>query len=142
MSWEYGQRSGEWVLGGIVRAIGYSGAPPTWGDGGVRQDGRNNPDMQEVAGVGPIPRGAWAMVEMVENHPTLGAYCIRLEPMPGTETFGRDHFWVHGESVTKRPHYSSHGCPVVPGAEKRRGIWESGDRTVVVVRGDEPQGIA
>lgn len=131
------QRTGEWVHDNIVKAVGYSGGPASWHDAGAAVDGRNNPDMERVPNVGPLPRGLWAMVELIPHHPTLGDYVIRLEPLEGTETWGRGDFAIHGPNAAKAPGYSSHGCPVIerPGRER---IWTSGDHVVEVVRGDEP----
>jgi hypothetical protein len=52
-------------------------------------------------------------------------------PDPGTETFGRGEFRIHGDSIA-HPGTASHGCIILPRAV-RDAIWRSGDRALEVV---------
>lgn len=96
----YSQRSGAFGGPGIS-ATGYSGH-----DAGV-----NNPDMQEVHGVGPIPRGKWK-IGKPENHPHLGPLAIPLTPCEGTDAFGRSGFFIHGDNQQMN-RTASHGCIIL-----------------------------
>jgi hypothetical protein len=56
---------------------------------------------------------------------------IRLEPLPGTQMFGRPGgFLIHGDNAT---HTASQGCIIVDGAALRAQIWDHGDRDLEVV---------
>ena len=72
--------------------------------------GRNAPAMQAVAGVGPIPKGVWK-IGPAYHHPVLGVLTMDLEPMPGTDTFGRSLFRIHGNDAEND---ASHGCIILP----------------------------
>jgi hypothetical protein len=52
---------------------------------------------------GPLPQGRYSMAPH-ESHPLK----VRLNPLPGTNTFGRGSFEIHGHGDT-----GSHGC-IVP----------------------------
>jgi hypothetical protein len=126
MSWVYRQRSGEMVApDGTVAGVGYSG----YGDN------RNDPEMQSVRGVGPIPQGGWTMVELLRMTDSHGPFVIRLEPMPDTETYGRSGFLIHGDSI-QHPGMGSHGCIILP-RSIREAVWKSGDRSLNVEAGED-----
>lgn len=97
----YSQRTGQ-LSGPGISASGYSG----------HQEGKNNPALETDHGVGPIPRGTWRIGAPVD-HPHLGPRALPLSPAPGTETFGRSGFFVHGDS-SAHPGDASHGCIVLP----------------------------
>jgi len=90
---------------------------------------RNNPDSQHIKNEGPIPRGRWRMTYMQPHHVDLGPLVIHLEPEPGTEVFGRDHFRVHG---TNPRGDASTGCIIIHGGARRQQMWDSGDRIIEV----------
>ena len=50
-SWTYAQRTGDLQQDGKQVSAGYSGA----------NEGKNNPAMEDVPDVGPIPRGDWTI---------------------------------------------------------------------------------
>ena len=118
----YVQKTGELTEDWEHRAWGYAG----------RGEGKNNPDMQSVKGIGPIPVGLYHP-EAPVNHPVVGLYAIRLVPHPDNEMFGRSSFLMHGDS-RQHPGEASHGCIVVDPAT-RRAYWESGDKLLRVVSG-------
>jgi hypothetical protein len=103
-----------------LKARGYAG----------RGDGKNNPDMQHVKGIGPIPEGIYT-IEAPHDSSTTGPYTLRLVPRMGNEMYGRSSFAMHGDSKTA-PGEASHGCPVV-GRTHREAVWESGDHECRVV---------
>jgi hypothetical protein len=92
--------------------------------------GRNNPSLQAAAGIGPIPQGRWRITDRHDS-PNTGPYTLTLAPEPGTATFGRSAFRIHGDSIA-HPGTASHGCIILPRAV-RDTIWRSGDRCLEVV---------
>jgi len=82
-------------------ATGYAGADA----------GKNNPAMQDVKNVGPLPRGKYNITgpECVgtafpcpDCHGATahrhGPYVLRLHPVQGNEMFGRAGFLIHGDN--------------------------------------------
>ena len=122
MPWLYNSRSGKLttLAGPTVIEVGYSGAGA----------GKNNPDMQNVPDVGPIPRGAWTIVGMSLVTADHGPCVLRLAPRIDTETYGRDGFLIHGDSISA-PGSASKGC-IILSRPTREKIWASGDKTLVV----------
>jgi hypothetical protein len=117
--WTYHQGSGLWVGHGL-QWQGYAG----------HGEGKNNPARQAERGVGPIPCGLWSIIGPPQELPSRH-YFLRLEPLPGTEAFGRDGFLLHGDSL-EHPGDASEGC-IVQGPTCRKTVWESGDHVVEVV---------
>jgi Protein of unknown function (DUF2778) len=122
-AWTYSQKSGELDPDGNKVATGYSGAG----------SGKNNPELQNVHNVGPIPQGHWAITGPPADTKTHGPYVLRLTPELETETFGRSGFLMHGDSK-ERPGTASQGCIIVPRAVREQ-VWKSGDRNLKVVTG-------
>lgn len=118
MTWEYNQRTGEMTHNGSHYANGYSGSP----------EGKNDPSKEHVGFVGPIPRGYWRITRHTRSK---GNWTIELEPVAGTNTFGRDAFRIHGDNA-KTLGSSSEGCIIINGANVRRNIFNSGDDILVV----------
>ena len=102
-----------------------------------RDAGKNNPAMENVKGVGPLPCGNYTGVELRDPHQTVGSYAIRLEPDNETRArivaYGRnpDSFFMHGDS-REHPGLASHGCIVMP-RPTREWFWMKTDRRVEVV---------
>jgi hypothetical protein len=92
--------------------------------------GKNNPAMQAAVGVGPIPQGRWTIAGRRDSANT-GPGTLILIPDPGTDTFGRSEFRIHGDSIA-HPGAASHGCIILPRAV-RDAIWASGDRMLQVI---------
>ncbi len=99
----YIQRSGK-LLGkdGVVFAVGYSG----------RNQGKNNPAMQDVQNMGPIPVGLYRIGDAY-THEHLGPLTMNLTPDAANEMFGRGEFRIHGDSKAE-PGMASHGCIIMP----------------------------
>lgn len=116
----YSQSTGRMTLDGKVIGIGYSG----------HDIGKNNPGLQKVHNVGPIPVGMWKISHFF-NHPVLGPNVAALTPEDETETFGRGGFYIHGDSAS-HPGFASHGC-IVQGPIARAAIAESGDTLLQVM---------
>ena len=92
--------------------------------------GKNNPAMQAALGLGPIPQGRWQIVGRRDS-PNTGPCTLVLVPDPGTDTYGRSEFRIHGDSIA-HPGTASHGCIILPRAV-RDAIWASGDRALQVI---------
>lgn len=119
--WIYHQRTGQLIgpRNSHPVAKGYSG----------RDEGKNNPDMQDRKNLGPIPRGKYKITEKFDSK-LRGPFCLRLEPDPGNQMFGRSAFLIHGDSI-KNPGTASQGCIILPRAI-RELIWADGDRDLEV----------
>jgi hypothetical protein len=136
MAWIYEQSTGKLFnpFGALV-GTGYSG-------GGIDPHnletikGKNNPAMQDVHKVGPIPCGTYTICAPVNSH-THGEYAMGLTPDVGNETFGRDHFLMHGDSIP-HPGFASEGC-IIQSHAIRVKVWESGDHRLEVVATMNPQ---
>lgn len=118
MTWTYRQTNGILMKDGEWEATGYSGTG----------EGRNNPAMQNVPDVGPIPVGQYVIGDAYDDPQGLGPCVMHLDPYPNTNTFGRSLFRIHGDNSE---HDASHGC-VILGPATRHLIDASDDRTLVV----------
>lgn len=103
MNWQYKQSTGQLYL------VNDSGNAALFGTGWAgHSEGRNNPAMQNVKGVGPLPRG-WYTIEKAYDHPHLGPITMDLTPDKTNQMFGRDLFRMHGAAAI-HPEMSSDGC--------------------------------
>lgn len=119
MPWTYTRSTGTLSDpdGNIVARNGYSGAG----------DGRNNPAMENVRNVGPIPRGSYR-IGNARHSVRTGAVSMDLTPETGTATFGRSAFMIHGDNLD---HTASTGC-VILGRPVREQINRSADKGLIV----------
>lgn len=79
-------------------------------------DGKNNPEMEAVHNVGPLPKGKYVVGPWEARHGGLGPMVARLIQIEG-ETFGRDGFYIHGAALDPEKYgQESKGCIVVPRA--------------------------
>lgn len=115
--WTYHQHTGTLLHNGAFEGTGYSGT-------GL---GRNNPEAQHLASMGPIPQGAYTIGSAYDD-PHLGPCVMHLDPEPGTDTFGRSLFRIHGDNMR---HDASHGC-IILGPSIRHLIAGSGDKELLV----------
>lgn len=123
MTWTYQIHTGRMTrVPGGQTFVGYSGAGHTW------SEGRNNPAMCHDVGKGPIPPGSYSIGEPHPS-PHTGPYTMNLDALPGTDTFGRSAFRIHGNNAEDD---ASEGCVIMP-PNARKAIWESGDHTLSVV---------
>lgn len=120
MTWTYKQATGSLSHNGNYVATGYSGAG----------DGKNNPAMQDVRNVGPIPVGEYVIDDPCDTR-THGPYVLGLTPAAGNNMCGRSGFLIHGDSVV-HPGTASQGCIIVPRLV-REDIWKSGDTALTVI---------
>lgn len=97
-----------------------------------REQGKNNPDMQNVKGIGPLPVGWYIALQEPADDAVVGKYAIRLSPDRGNEMFGRNSFFMHGDSA-EHPGLASHGCIVMP-REVREWFWNDTEHVIQVIR--------
>ena len=119
--WTYAQKTGNLLQDGKLVATGYSG-------GG---EGKNDPSMQAVHDVGPIPQGNWTIGGPPINTAEHGPFVLTLTADAGTDVFGRSGFLMHGDSVNA-PGTASKGCIIMP-RTAREQVWNSGDTELEVV---------
>ncbi len=119
MPWTYKQSTGELFYNGNFIEKGYSG----------RMTNKNNPDRQQVKGLGPLPRGTYRIAGQTRSK---GPMTIVLSQVSG-DTFGRNSFRIHGERVQGVPGWASEGCIIV-GPGTRRRILDSNDTVLEVIR--------
>jgi hypothetical protein len=122
MSWKYSQSTGELVnpTGSCV-GYGYSG----------NGEDLDRPEDQNVRCHGPIPQGQWTVETFFDDPGGKGPIVAHLTPLPGTETFGRSGFMIHGDNRAAN-HTASEGCVILPRL-LREQIMASNDCTLTVV---------
>lgn len=119
MVWRYSQSTGVLSYNNTKVAIGYAGMGP----------GRNNPQMERVAFVGPLPRGRY-QISAPYRSKNKGPHVMKLDPV-GHIAHGRTEFRIHGDSVDN-PGNASEGCIILPRHVRER-ISASGDTYLEVV---------
>ena len=126
MTWKYEQSTGNlYTPEGERLATGYAG-----GNCGNSPEGVNNPAMQDIHNVGPLPCGMYTF-GTPENNPKLGPFAIPLIPFSGNEMFGRAGFFMHGDTSAMN-HSASEGC-IIMGATTRHTCAASDDKLLQVV---------
>lgn len=130
--WGFEQSTGWWYTPESARlSQGYSGH-------GL---GRNNPEMESVADVGPIPVGLYTiqLITDAAGQPiahkdakgtTLAAPVMRLIPDADNEMYGRTDFLCHGNNATND---ASLGCAIAD-HDTRVTISTSTDNRLQVVK--------
>ncbi len=120
MSWTYHQKTGALMPPNSTNAVGegYSGT-------GV---GRNNPALEWMPEVGPIPAGLWTIGPMNSNHPHLGPDVMALTPV-GHDAHLRTDFFMHGNNITND---ASKGC-IIQAHGVRMMVNSSTDKQLLVV---------
>lgn len=118
--WLYSQRTGElWNGEGQWLASGYSGFG----------SGKNNPNLEDVRNVGPIPRGLYKIGTAYDSS-RVGPCAIPLEPVDH-DCHGRCDFRAHGDSRSN-PGTASKGCIILP-RKIRNQICDSEDKQLKVI---------
>lgn len=123
--WEYSQSTRRLThvdgSGRVTNAgTGYSG----------NGEGLNNPAMQHVLNVGPIPQGTYDIGQQRDS-PNTGRGILPLTPQAGTDTYGRDSFQIHGDN-SQGNQSASRGCMIF-NRNVRDQISNSGDNVLRVV---------
>lgn len=112
------------VKAGTIAGNGHSWTGIYSGHG----EGLNNPLMEAVHGVGPIPRGEYKMTWQ-DSHPHLGKTVALLTPI-GHNAMGRTGLFEHGDNW-KMNFTASDGCIIAP-ETVRDTMWAAGDTTLTV----------
>lgn len=101
------QREGIWIGPRGLGFVGYSG----------RGEGKNNPAMQFVKNVGPLPCGLYLIGPLtdLENKRGFGPGYLVLSPNPANDMRGRSGFLAHWDKTTSdgigpAPDLASEGC--------------------------------
>lgn len=121
--WTYKQSTGDMLHDGENFATAYAG----------RREGLNNPAMQNVEKIGPLPQGRYK-IGPAYQHPRLGSVCMNLEPDAANEMFGRSDFRIHGDNAWL-DHSASEGCIVlgIPWRMKIKIAVRAGENILEVV---------
>jgi hypothetical protein len=118
MAYEFDVRAGVFKHNGmVIDRTAYSG----------NGRGLNNPDMENVVGVGPLPRGRYEIGDFT-THPKLGVLVARLTPQFKTARALLD---IHGDNEAMN-HTASDGCLILPHGV-RLMMSQSGDHELDVV---------
>lgn len=117
--WTFIQKTGNLYQDGILKGAGYSG----------RGIGLLNPNAESLTDIGPIPVGLYVIGDF-QDHPHLGSLVAPLTPLPGTETYHRDGFFIHGDNALLN-YTASEGC-VILSHVLRLTISESQDKNFEV----------
>ncbi len=115
--WVYKQSNGRLSHNGRFVAKGYSG----------HGAGRNNPSMERVRNVGPIPRGRYRIGRPYRSART-GRHAMDLKPI-GHDAHGRSNFQIHGDNVTGD---ASTGCIVLRFSIRKRISSSRADTLIVI----------
>ena len=118
--WIYAQSTGRlYSPDGLKQVIGYSGAG----------QGKNNPTLEAIRNVGPIPRGMYVIGEAYESK-RVGHHAIPLYPHNHT-ALTRTDFRIHGDSISA-PGTASNGCVILSRSCRER-ISSSTDKLFLVI---------
>ena len=99
----YSQSTGALTVGtNTLFAKGYSGH-------GL---GLNNPVMQDVIGVGPIPQGDYVLGAFFDDLGGKGPVVCHLYPASSNRMFNRAGFMIHGDNEEMN-HTASDGCIIL-----------------------------
>ena len=122
MTWQYEQGTGRLTHDGeLITSDGYSGSGAD----------KNVPAAEGKPFLGPAPRGTYTIGEPISNGGHMGPFVLPLTPSPVNNMFGRDGFFIHGDSINS-PGTASNGC-VILNRQWRTMIAQSGDNMLVVV---------
>ena len=117
MGWKYEQSTGNMYKDGKLIESGYSGALTN----------KNNPERQQVKGLGPLPRGTY---NIAGHSNSKGPVTIILEQTSG-DTFGRSAFRIHGERIEGPAGFASAGCIILSLSTRRKILRDGGELEVV-----------
>lgn len=116
--WTYNQATGILSHGEPV-GKGYSG----------HGQGLNNPKLQMVHNLGPLPRGIWEIGEWFDDK-HLGVCVAALRPTD-QDVFGRGGFFIHGDNQ-RMNHTASDGC-IILSRQLREAIKNSNEKYIEVL---------
>lgn len=117
--WVYDQQTGKLSRDG-QELQAYSGHGP----------GLNNPALENLADIGPIPKGLYT-ISSPFNDDEKGPLVCNLIPAESNTMFDRSGFMLHGDNRDAN-YTASHGCIVAPHVV-RVAVTTSGDNQLKVV---------
>jgi len=119
--WLYKQSTGELYRDGKLIEAGYSGILTN----------KNNPDREQVRGMGPIPRGTW---RIGSTGTSKGPLTITLNHISGN-SYARDMhtFRMHGDKRHGIKGFASEGC-IIMGPSTRLLVSKDHGAILEVVR--------
>jgi len=130
LTWIYQQSTGNWS-----HVDDQTGATTNVGSGYAGAGaGLNNPDMQNIPNVGPLPQGGYTIGPQqnnVTNNGTQLPASMILTPDLGNNMYGRGGFLFHGDNPAQNQTASS-GCPV-GSRTLRNQVSGSGDNRLQVI---------
>lgn len=74
---------------------------------------RNDASRVKEHGIGMIPLGDYE-IGPLRDSPNLGRDVMNLDPIHGTNTFGRSLFRIHGDTANDFGFTASDGCIIAP----------------------------
>lgn len=119
MAISYEQKTGNIKIRNTLVGVGYSG----------NGDGLDDPDMEAMSNIGPIPRGEWRIDHWDDHHGEKGPEVAVLSPV-GHNAHGRSAFLIHGDNAAGN-HSASHGC-IIANRTIRDALRASGEVQVIV----------
>lgn len=125
----YEQRSGKFTIIAISDDGGQERAVHQCTCSAGKGSGRNNPSLEDVRSIGPLPRGEYVIRE--ERHARFAAPSFRLVPHPKNRMHGRDGFFIHGGT-------NSAGCILMRYSDRCEVQHHKPDR-LFVVPGSTPE---
>lgn len=117
--WIYSQSTGSLSQDKEFLGKGYSG----------HREGLNNPKLEMVHDLGPIPSGVWD-IGMFFDDTHLGPCVAALRPTT-QEVYGRGGFFIHGDNKSMN-HSASDGC-IILARYLRQAIKASSDNQIQVI---------
>jgi hypothetical protein len=115
--WTYDRKTGV-LSNGEPLGKGYSG----------HGQGLNNPKLEMVHNLGPIPAGIWE-IGLFFDDKHLGPCVAALRPT-SQDVFGRGGFFIHGDNKSMN-HTASDGC-IILSKTLREAIRDSGDNLIAI----------
>lgn len=123
LEWSYNSRTGQVRQDGAYVGRGYAG----------NGAGVNNPSMQHVSSVGPLPTGVYK-IGVMQNNVTGSGHTLRnsmrLTPASTNSMYRRAGFLIHGDN-RQRNQTASEGC-IILSQDVRDKIFQSKDNVLVV----------
>lgn len=108
---------------GLLMAYGYAGKAPYV----------NDASATNIPFKGPLPCGTYTFGVPIDKPESTGPFSIPLIPEPQNEMYGRDGFFMHGDSREfAGMQKASDGCPIFA-RFARESVNSSPDRTLQVV---------
>lgn len=119
LTWTYNSATGGLYHNGTYIETGYAG----------HGAGVNDPSMQSISRVGPLPTGRYTIGPQYYS-PNTGRATMALTPAPTNQMYGRSAFRIHGDN-SQRNRTASEGCMIF-NRDIRDQIANSGDTDLVV----------